>query len=205
MRRRRCGAVAAAVLGAALCGLATPAAAAGTGDIELVPAPRDGKAQTSFAVRPGEDSIRFELVNLSDQPRAGRLYAAAADEGDDGGVAVGGVGSAAWLDLPDTAVELGPREVRSFTVELDERAVEDGGLGAVVLEAQQGAVTVRVATLVTVEARQVLPLPLWAVLAAVALIGLVATGLWWCRRRQDDDDRPEPGSEPAAREPALVG
>jgi hypothetical protein len=167
-----------------------PALAAGTGDIELVPASRDGQAQSSFTVTADEDELRFDLVNLVDEPRTARLYAASANRSEGGGIGVGDDGSAPWLDLPDTEITLGPGETRSITAPLDLRSLpeQQEQLGAVVLEAAQGAVTVRVATLVTVEPRSALPLPLWAVGLAVVALALVAFGLLVARRREHDDD-----------------
>lgn len=166
-------------------GSAVPAVAAGTGDVELVPAPRDGEAQTSFRVEAGDDEIRFDLVNLADEPRTARLYAASADRSSGGGIGVGAVGSAPWLGVPDEEITLAARESRTIAAPLDANAVAEGRqtLGAVVLEAPQGAVTVRVATLVTVESRPALPLPLWAVALAVISLALVAFGLVVARRR----------------------
>lgn len=169
---------------AVVVGSAVPAGAAGTGDVELVPASRDGQAQTSFRVQAGDDAIRFDLVNLADEPRTARLYAASADRSSGGGVGVGAVGSAPWLGVPDGEITLAARESRTITAPLDAGAVAEGRqkLGAVVLEAPQGAVTVRVATLVTVEPRPAIPLPLWALALAVICLLLVAFGLAVARR-----------------------
>lgn len=175
-----------------LAGSALPAGAAGTGDVELVPAGRDGVAQTSFVVAPGDDEIRFQLVNLADAPRDIRLYGASADRSDGGGIGIGTDGSAPWLELPDEQITLGPGETRSFSAPV--AAGQPEQLGAVVLEAPQGAVTVRVATLVTVQARGALPLPLWAVALAVIALSLAVFGLWVTWRRS----RRQPGDEPAA-------
>lgn len=182
---------AAALLGVALCLLCTalPAGAAGTGDVELVPAGRDGQPQTSFRIAPGDDALRFELINLADEPRSVRLYGASANRGEGGGIGVGSEGSAPWLDLPDEQITLGPREARSFEAGLEGRQLPEGReqLGAVVLEAPQGAITVRVATLVTVDGRPALPLPLWVVALAVIALALAAFGFWVARRRVQDD------------------
>ena len=190
MRRVAALLVVSLVVGVA--GLAGPAGAAGTGDVELVPAPRDGQVQTSFRVRPSEDALSFQLVNLADQPRTVRLYAASADRSAGGGIGVGAVGSAPWLDLPEGEITLKGSEARTVTVPLDgdELAAGREQLGAIVLEAPQGAVTVRVATLVTVEPRSALPLPLWAVALAVISLALATFGLWvaWRRRRQEREE-----------------
>ena len=179
------------------------AGAAGTGDVELIPTSPDGEARTSFRVTRGEDSIRFELVNLSDQPRTARLYAANAQRSEGGGIAVGQDGSAPWLQLAFTTVELAPNESREYTAPLDVTALPAGEeqLGAVVLEAQQGSVTVRVATLVTVEPRSALPLPTWAVALAVGAILVVLFGLLLARRRRGREEQ----VDDAVREPATVG
>lgn len=179
---------------ACLAGLPAPAHAAGTGDVELVPVTADGGPSTSFRVADDEDEIRFELVNLSEEPRTARLYAASAARGDGGGVTVGDRGTADWLQLDDLVVELGPGEARSFAAPLDEGELprDREQLGAVVLEAVQGSVTVRVATLVTVEPRSALAVPTW--LAALALAVLVAVTslllLVVLRRRRRDDEAP---------------
>jgi len=80
-------------------GLVGTASAAGTGDVELVPASPDGEPRTSFTVDTDQDSIRFELVNLADAPREARLYAASANRGEGDGVSVSVAGSAPWLQL----------------------------------------------------------------------------------------------------------
>jgi hypothetical protein len=180
------------LLGLLVC--AAPAHAAGTGDVELVPASRDGAPQTSFRVAPDDDALRFELVNLADEPRTARLYAASADRSEGGGIGIGATGSAPWLQLPDAEIVLAGGETRAFTAPLDLRALPEQReqLGAVVLEAPQGAVTVRVATLVTVEPRPALPLPLWAVALAVIALGLALFGLWVARRRRREDAEPAP-------------
>lgn len=187
-----------------LAGAALPAGAAGTGDVELVPAGRDGVPQTSFVVAPGDDAIRFQLVNLADAPRDIRLYGASADRGEGGGIGIGTEGSAPWLELPDEQITLGPGETRSFTAPV--AAGQPEQLGAVVLEAPQGAVTVRVATLVTVQARSALPLPLWAVALAVIALSLAVFGLWvtWRGSRRQPDDEPVT-SAPDARVLAAAG
>ncbi len=100
-------------------GLVGTASAAGTGDVELVPASLDGEPRTSFTVDTDQDSIRFELVNLADAPREARLYAASANRGEGGGVSVGVAGSAPWLQLPDVVIQLAPGEARTFTAPLD--------------------------------------------------------------------------------------
>lgn len=186
--------------------LAAPAGAAGTGDVELVPAARDGQVQTSFRVRPSDDSLSFQLINLAKQPRTVQLYAASADRSKGGGIGIGAVGSAPWLDLPEGSITLKPEEARSITVPLRTKGLAEKReqLGAIVLEAPQGAVTVRVATLVTVEPRGVLPLPLWAVGLAVVCLALASFGLWlaWRRRRRAQDDD---ASAPGERVPAAAG
>lgn len=170
---------------------ALPVGAAGTGDVELVPASRNGEPQTSFTVSPDDDGIRFDLVNLVDEPRTVRMYAAAADRSGGGGIGVGSEGSAPWLDLPDAEITLAPGETRPFEADVlaDELVEGREQLGAVVLEAEQAAVTVRVATLVTVAPRAALPLPLWAVALAVIALALAAFGLWvaWRRRRREQE------------------
>ena len=94
--------------------LAPPAAsAAGTGDVELVPAPRDGQQQSSFRVQSDEDGFTFDLMNLADAPRTVRLYGAGATEGSGGAIATGAVGSAPWMTLAGQQVTLAPKEVRS--------------------------------------------------------------------------------------------
>lgn len=199
---------AAVLVGVAFCllGTALPAGAAGTGDVELVPASRDGEPQTSFRVSPGDDAIRFELINLADEPRSVRLYAASANRGEGGGIGVGSEGSAPWLDLPDEQITLEPREARSFEAGLEGRQLPEGKeqLGAVVLEAPQGAITVRVATLVTVEGRPGLPLPLWAVALALIALALAAFGFWVARRRVREDAQELPDHQDA-QPPVLVG
>ena len=178
-----------------LLAVAGPACAAGTGDVELVPTATDGGASTAFRVAPAEDTVRFELVNLADAPRTAKLYSASATRSSSGAISVGAVGSAPWLTLPSEQVELGPREVRAFTVPLQVDELTEGRtqLGAVVLEAAQGSVVVRVATLVTVEPRSALPLPLWAVVVAAGAILLVLAGLLaaWRRRRRAAAGQPE--------------
>lgn len=188
-------------LAALLC-LGSPAQAAGTGDVELIPASVGGEPQTAFRIDDGQDSLRFELVNLVDEPRTAKLYAASATRSGSGAIAVGADGSAPWLELPLAEVELGPQESRTFTAPLALGELESGQqqLGAVVLEARQGSVTVRVATLVTVDARDDLPLPLWTVAVAGGAIVLVLVGLFVARRRKDDEDEPV-----VAPEPVLVG
>jgi hypothetical protein len=185
------------VLVGLLLACAAPAHAAGTGDVELVPASRDGAPQTSFRVTPDDDALRFELVNLADEPRTARLYAASADRSEGGGIGIGATGSAPWLQLPDAEIVLAGGETRAFTAPLDLRALPEQReqLGAVVLEAPQGAVTIRVATLVTVEPRPALPLPLWAVALAVITLGLALFGLWVARRRRRDEAEPAPDRE----------
>jgi hypothetical protein len=192
---RRTAALAATLLTAVV--LASPAQAAGTGDVELIPLDSSGAA-TSFTVDDDQDEIRFELVNLSREPRTATVYAASADESGSGAVTVGSRGSAPWLELDDLVVELGPGETRTFSAPLDEGALpeEREQLGAVVLEAVQGSVTVRVATLVTVEPRSALPVPLWLVGVALAVL-LAAVGLLlvaWRRRRREDEDRQQPAT-----------
>lgn len=199
---------AALLVGITLCllGSALSAGAAGTGDVELVPAGRDGEPQTSFRVSASDDAISFELVNLADEPRSVRLYPASAERGAGGGIGIGSEGSAPWLDLPDEQITLGPRESRSFQAavkgrELPERREQ---LGAVVLEAPQGAITVRVATLVTIEGRPAIPLPLWLVALALIALALAAFGFWVARRRVREDGQVNPGPE-EVQHPALVG
>ena len=205
MRTRTTRLLAVLLSAAALC-LTAPAgvaSAAGTGDVELIPSSPDGEARTSFRIARGEDSIRFELVNLADEPRTARLYAAGAQRSEGGGIAVGQDGSAPWLDLALMTVELAPNESREFTapLELSELPAGKEQLGAVVLEAQQGSVTVRVATLVTVEPRSALPLPAWAVALAVGAIVVVLFGLLLARRRRKKDDE----QDDAAPELVSVG
>ena len=194
----------AVLLAAVALTLAAPAGiagAAGTGDVELIPSSPDGETRTSFRVTRGDDRIRFELVNLADEPRTARLYAASAQRSEGGGIAVGQDGSAPWLQLGLLTVNLAPNESREFTAPLDVTALPEGKeqLGAVVLEAQQGSVTVRVATLVTVEPRSALPLPTWAVAIAVAAILIVLFGLVVARRRRKKD-----GDEQDDAAPELV-
>lgn len=190
-----------AVLAAVALTTAAPAGAAGTGDVELIPSSPDGEPRTSFQLDGSQDEIRFELVNLADEPRTARLYSASAVRSPSGAVSVGSDGSAPWLDLPDEEVLLEAEEVRSFVAPLELRELSEGQtqLGAVVLEVTQGSVVVRVATLVTVEPRTGLPLPVWAVVVAAGAIALVLLGLLLARRRRRTD-----ADEREARELALV-
>lgn len=187
-------------LGLVLGGPAGLAGAAGTGDVELVPASSSGEPRTSFTVDSDATSIRFELVNLADAPRTARLYAASADRSAGGGVSVGAEGSAPWLRLPDAVITLGPEEARSFTAPLDLAALPEGEslLGAVVMEALQGSVTVRVATLVTVEPHTALPIPLWVVGAVGGAIVLALVGPLVARRRPGVDGPVRPARDMVA-------
>jgi hypothetical protein len=187
-------------LGLVLGGPAGLAGAAGTGDVGLVPASTGGEPRTSFTVDSSATSIRFELVNLVDAPRTARLYAASADRSAGGGESVGAEGSAPWLRLPDAVVALGPDEARSFTAPLDVAALPKGQalLGAEVMEALQGSVTVRVATLVTVERHTALPLPLWVVGAAGGAIVLALVGPLLARRRPGVDGAVRPARDMVA-------
>ncbi len=172
--------------------LAGPAGAAGTGEVEVVPA--DGGS--AFHLSPSQDSISFELVNLADSPRPARIYAASATRSDGGGIGVGALGSAPWLQLPETQVMLAPKQTRTFTAPLDTALLPVGReqLGAVVLEAVQGSVTVRVATLVTVPGRtpSAVPLPTLVVGVAVVLLAVVGLLLLVARRRRRDDNAAGP-------------
>lgn len=82
---------------------------------------------------------------------------------------------------------LAPKQTRAFTAALDPSLLPVGReqLGAVVLEAVQGSVTVRVATLVTVQGRtpSAVPLPAFVVGVAVALLAVVGLLLLLARRR----------------------
>lgn len=188
-------------------GLVGTASAAGTGDVELVPASPDGEPRTSFTVDTDQDSIRFELVNLADAPREARLYAASANRGEGGGVSVGAAGSAPWLQLPDAVIQLAPGEARTFTAPLDVAELPEGEqqLGAVVLEALQGSVTVRVATLVTVKPHAALPLPIWVIAIAAGAIALVLLGLWFARRREGEHDAAPVAADEPMRLPVGAG
>ena len=184
---KRTAAVVTAVLAALTLVLATPAGAAGTGDVEVVPA----GGGSAFHIGASQNSISFELVNLADSPRPARIYAASATRSDSGGIGVGGVGSAPWLALPETDVVLAPKQTRAFTAALDPTALTAGRerLAAIVLEAAQGSVTVRVATLVTVAPRPAAVVGLPTLVVGVAVVLLAAAGLLLLlarrRRRQE--------------------
>lgn len=198
--RRLCTAL--LVLLLALLPAASPATAAGTGDIELVPAPRDGQQQSSFRVLPDEDAITFDLMNLAKEPRSVRLYPASATESPGGAISTGAEGSAPWLRLPAQEITLAGQEVRTVTAALDLALLPEGErqLGVVVLEALQGAVTVRVATLVTVDPHEPSELPLWLLVVAGGSIATTGLGVLLARRRRRPQDAPAP-----APVPELVG
>lgn len=173
--------VAAALLGlVAVVLTAAPAAAAGTGGLELAPDPAaadPGDPVARFEVEVpsrGEVSEAFVLRNVTDEPRTARLYTAEVREVD-GNLQVGAEGSSPWARLASEEVTLGPGEMRtgSFTVEGGE--LPDGGaMAAVVLEVGDEGVVQRAATMVYLDVGRQVPLPLLLVGVAVALVAVSA-------------------------------
>lgn len=142
--------IAMAVAAGASAVLGGVAQAAGTGGIELTP----GGTGSAFHVslEAGQrGTAEFTLTNLQGAPAQIRLYAAAATKGADGGYAVGGPGSAAWISIDDQVVRLSPHQARTYRFAIDRDSAPRGeGLtyGAVVLEQAGGNVVTRAATLV---------------------------------------------------------
>ncbi len=163
---------------------AAPAAAAGTGGIEVTPIPGvvDGRQVTAFRVAlPGDGTkpVEFALRNITDQPRSARVYAAAARPDGQGGFTVGDAGSSQYVSLDDRTVQLSPQEVQVETFDViaaDERPTERV-YAAVVVEVQQGAIVQRAATLVYIAPGRALSLPVLVVLAAAGLLALAGLGV----------------------------
>lgn len=161
-----------------------PASAVGTGGIELTPIPArtpDGKPVRSFRVKlaGGEKKrLQFLLRNVVGVPATAEVYAASATRSPDGRFAVGGAGSAPWIELSRQTVTLSPREERavSFTVRRSGDGHEPVAYGALVVEVARGAVVERAATIVSV-ARSGSDRSIPEALAGIAGLLLLAVGL----------------------------
>ena len=191
----------AAAAGLALLWIAGPAVPAGLAGVELTPDkgptdPATGPA-TAFHVRVpdgGATQSGFLLRNLVDTPRTVRIYAAEAT-GTPPDLKVGGPGGARWIDIADQEVTLTPGESRRVTFRITDPGAPRGTevYGAVVMEAKEGSVVTRAATVVYAEVgpppRSLAARLSWLLVAlgiaalAVALTGFVARGLRLRRRR----------------------
>ncbi len=178
---------------------ASPAAAAGTGGIEVTPLPGvvDGKQVTSFRVElpsDGTDGVEFALRNITDAPKSARLYTARARPDGKGSFTIGDAGSSPYVRLDDRTVQLAPQEVRAerFTVAAPDERPTQQVYAAVVVEVQQGAIVQRAATLVYISPGRGVSLPLLLVLGAAALILLGGLSVLLAARRRRTQEEPAP-------------
>ena len=177
----------------------SPAAAVGAGGVEMVPKlPRTFEGD-HLLLEVGDEPTTTTAVlrNLTSEPRAVNVYAVSA-EVNGSSVSLGAEGSAAWLRLPRTTVELGPNasEEVSFTTDRHDLPQDEAQSRhfALVMEVTQGAsVVVRAASVVEVRGKHSLPPGLTAaLLVATILIVVASQGLVWeFRKRSRDKARPE--------------
>lgn len=174
-----------------------PARAVGTGGIELTPIPArtpDGKPVKSFRVHlaGGEKKQQqFLLRNVITTPATADVYAASATRSPDGRFAVGGAGSAKWIELDRLTVTLEPNEQRVVSFDVRRKGAPDlpTTYGAVVVEVARGAVVERAATIVSLTRsgrdRDILPLVAGASALLLLAVALYALGRARAHRRAD--------------------
>ena len=173
--------------------LAPPAAAAGTGGIEVTPLPSvvDGEPVTAFHVavpRGGSTSVRYRIRNVDPVERSARVYSAAVQRDCSGSFSLDAVDSSPYVRMPDRTVTLAPGESieQTFLVRTpeDERFTDEVQ-AAVVVEVRNGSVVQRASTLVYLESRAPLPVPVLLAAAAAALaLGVGAAALLVRRSRR---------------------
>lgn len=157
---------------------APTASAVGVDGVDLrLDLPRDADGRHALELGTGRVDVDVVVTNRSERPREVRVYAAGAERGADGGVTLGDpASSASWMALDAGGLSLAPEESRTLTARVHPRHVPaDVEHVAVLLEAGDGAVVTRAATVVPVRGAGEAPFE-GPVTLAVLLLGAVLLG-----------------------------